>query len=66
MKNYEDSDNEKLNRRKQFQSKKINKKFIDEDQLLQKKISKDFKQKKKQTVDEDEDWRNWNFYDFKD
>lgn len=63
MKNYEE--NEKPNRRKHFQSKKINKKFIDEDQLFQKKLSKEFKHKKKNMVDEDEDWRNWDDDDTK-
>ena len=63
MKNYEE--NEKSNRRKSFQSKKINKQFIDEDQFFQKKLNKEFKHRKKNMIDEDEDWKDWQNYDLK-
>ena len=57
MRNFED--NPKPNRKKNFQHKKVNKKFIDEDQFFQKKLTKEFKYKKKNMIDDD-DWKNWN------
>ena len=60
MKNYED--NQKTNR-KNFQNKK-KKPFIDEDAKFLNKSNKEFKQKRRSYIEEDDDWKNWDSHEY--
>lgn len=60
MKNYED--NQKPNRKKNFGQKK--QKFSDyDDENFVNKSNKEFKHKKRNYLEEDEDWKNWDIND---
>jgi len=56
MKNYEE--NQKPNRKKNFEPKK--KKFSDyDDDNFVNKSNKEFKHKRRSYIEDDEDWKNW-------
>jgi len=60
MRNFED--NQKPNRKKNFNTKK--KKFLDnEDDNFINKSNKEFKHKRRSYIEEDEDWKNWDNHD---
>jgi hypothetical protein len=59
MKNFDE--NKKSSKRNHIKNKSHNKDFYDDEFSYQKKASKEFKQKK-QMLDENEDWENWEDY----
>lgn len=58
------SDDQKPNRKKNFQPKK-KKIFVDEDTKFLNKANKEFKHKRRSYMEEDDDWKNWDNHENK-
>lgn len=55
----QNEDRQKPTRRKSVSNRKNEKHFFDDDNSYKQKLNKQFKQKKKEFLEESDDWRDW-------
>ncbi len=55
----DDQFQEKFNRKQKFSHKKTQKHFLDDETSNNKAANKQFKQRKKQIIEDDDSWKEW-------